>query len=246
MEMVGSVVAVYGDHNSAEAAVKKLIASGFETKNLSVVGKGYHTDEKVVGFYTTGDRVKFWGTRGAFWGGFWGLLFGGLFMTIPLVGHVVVLGYLATVVLAGIENAIVVGGLSALGAALYSLGIPKDSVLAYETAIKADDFLVMARGSADETARAKTYSPQPTRLAWMCTKARTRRKPRNRSFMRVRRTSWPRWLGRYFDQKRGPPYMSDALLSVCRARDPTRRIDPTSKAARSYGIRSGRFRSCFR
>ena len=53
----------------------------------------------------------------------------------------------------GIENAIVVGGLSALGAALYSLGIPKDSVLAYETAIKADDFLVMARGSADEMTR---------------------------------------------------------------------------------------------
>jgi hypothetical protein len=166
MEMVGSVVAVYGDHNSAEAAVKKLITSGFETKNLSVVGKGYHTDEKVVGFYTTGDRVKFWGTRGAFWGGFWGLLFGGLFMTVPFVGHVVVLGYLASGVLAGIENAIVVGGLSALGAALYSLGIPKDSVLAYETAIKADDFLVMARGSADEMARAKTIlaTTNPSRL----------------------------------------------------------------------------------
>jgi hypothetical protein len=101
MNTVGSVVAVYGDHNSAEAAVKKLIASGFETKNLSVVGKGYHTDEKVVGFYNTGDRVKFWGTRGAFWGGFWGLLLGGLFMTIPVVGHVVVLGYLATVMFAG-------------------------------------------------------------------------------------------------------------------------------------------------
>jgi len=161
MEMVGSVVAVYGDHHSAEAAVKKLIASGFETKNLSVVGKGYHKDEKVVGFYTTGDRVKFWGTRGAFWGGFWGLLFGGLFMTIPVVGH-----YLATLVLAGIENAVVVGGLSALGAALYSLGIPKDSVLAYETAIKADDFLVMARGSADEAAGAKTIlaTTNPSRL----------------------------------------------------------------------------------
>lgn len=146
--------------------MKKLIASGFETKNLSVVGKGYHTDEKVVGFYNTGDRVKFWGTRGAFWGGFWGLLLGGLFMTIPLVGHVVVLGYLATVMLAGIENAIVVGGLSALGAALYSLGIPKDSVLAYETAVKADDFLVMVRGSADEMARAKTIlaTTSPSRL----------------------------------------------------------------------------------
>lgn len=155
-EKVDSVVAVYADHNAAEDAIKKLAASGFETKNLSVVGKGYHTEEKVVGFYNTGDRVKFWGSRGAFWGGFWGLFFGGLFMTVPVVGHVVVLGYLASVAAAGIENAVVVGGLSALGAALYSLGIPKNSVLEYETAIKADDFLVLAHGSADEMARAKS------------------------------------------------------------------------------------------
>jgi len=39
-------------------------------------------------------------------------------------------------------------------------------VLAYETAIKADDFLVMARGSADEMARAKTIlaTTNPSRL----------------------------------------------------------------------------------
>jgi hypothetical protein len=92
-------------------------------------------------------RVKFWGTRGAFWGGFWVLFFGGLSMTIPLVGHVVILGYLATVAVPAVENAVPVGGLSALGAAIYSLGIPKDSVLQYETAVKADGFLVMAHGS---------------------------------------------------------------------------------------------------
>ena len=92
MEMDGSVVAVYGDHSSAEIGGEEIDHVGLRAKNLSVVGKGYHTDEKVVGFYTTGDRVRFWGTRGAFWGGFWGLLFGGLFMTIPVVGHVVVLG----------------------------------------------------------------------------------------------------------------------------------------------------------
>jgi hypothetical protein len=125
-------------------------------KNLSVVGKGYHSEEKVTGFYNMGDRVKFWGSRGAFWGGFWGLFLGGLFITIPVVGHVVVLGYLASVVAAGIENAIVVGGLSALGAALYSLGIPKNSVLEYETAIKADDFLVMVHGSAEQMDRARS------------------------------------------------------------------------------------------
>src|ERR1700733_16269173 len=118
METTDTVIAIFADHQAAEAAVKKLSAAGFEMKHLSVVGKGYHTDEKVVGFYNVGDRIKFWGKRGAFWGGFWGLFFGGLFMTIPLVGHVVVLGYLASVVISAIENAVLVGGLSALGAAI--------------------------------------------------------------------------------------------------------------------------------
>ena len=62
-------------------------------KHLSVVGKGYHIDEKVTGFYNLGDRVMFWGKRGALWGGLWGLFLGGLFMTVPVVGHVIVLGY---------------------------------------------------------------------------------------------------------------------------------------------------------
>jgi hypothetical protein len=166
MEKSDTVVAVFAEHNAAETAVKKLAAAGFEMKNLSVVGKGYHTDEKVVGFYNIGDRVKFWGTRGAFWGGFWGLFFGGLFMTIPVVGHVIILGYLATIAVSAIESAVMVGGLSALGAALYSIGVPKDSVIQYEAAVKADDFLVMAHGAAAEIARAKAIlgTANPTRL----------------------------------------------------------------------------------
>lgn len=120
-----AVIAVFTDHDGAEAAVKKLADAGIDIKHLSVVGKGYHTDEKVVGFCNTGDRVKFWGKRGAFWGGLWGWLFGGVFMFVPPIGHVVVLGYLATAVVAAIEGAVVAGGLSALGAALYSSGIPK-------------------------------------------------------------------------------------------------------------------------
>jgi len=150
-----SVIAVFADHNAAEAAVKKLAAASFAIKNLSVVGKGYQTEENVVGFYNLGDRVKFWGTRGAFWGGLWGMFFGGLFVTIPALGPVVLLGYLATVAIATVENAVLVGGLSVVGAALFSIGIPKDSVIQYETALKADSFLVMAHGTAEEMARAK-------------------------------------------------------------------------------------------
>ena len=147
-------------------AVKKLAEAGFEMKNLSVIGKGYHTDEKVIGFYNAGDRIKFWGSRGAFWGGLWGLFFGGLFLTIPVVGHVIVLGYLASMAISVVETAIVVGGLSALGAALYGIGIPKDSVIQYEAAVKADSFLVMAHGPASEVARAKVIlgTENPLRL----------------------------------------------------------------------------------
>ncbi len=66
----------------------------------------------------------------------------------------------------GIANAIVVGGLSALGAALYGIGIPKDSVIQYETAIKADSFLVMAHGTAEEVSLAKAIlgTLKPSRL----------------------------------------------------------------------------------
>ena len=156
MENTDTAVAVFADHEAAETAIKKLAGAGFEMKKLSIVGQGYHTDEKVTGFYNAGDRIKFWGTRGAYWGGLWGLLLGGIFMVTPVGGSVVVLGYLGAIVISALENAVIVGGLSALGAALYGIGIPKNSVVEYEAAVKADKFLVMAHGTAGEVARAKS------------------------------------------------------------------------------------------
>ncbi len=150
-----AVVAVFSDHQGAEAAIRKLSAGGLDMKHFSIIGKGYHTEEKVIGFYNTGDRVKFWGQNGAMWGGLWGLFFGGILMTVPMVGPVIVLGHLAAMVFAAIEGAVVVGGLSALGAALYSLGIPKDSLIEYEQALKADGFLIVAHGPVEELSRAK-------------------------------------------------------------------------------------------
>ena len=161
-----AVIAVFTDRQGAEAGIKKLAEAGFDMKQLTLVGKGYHSEEKVVGFYNLGDRVKFWGKNGAFWGGLWGLFLGGLFMTVPGVGPVVVLGYFAAVVASAVESAVVVGGLSALGAALYSIGIPKDSVINYDSAVKADGFLVMAHGTAEDVARAKAIlnTTNPSRV----------------------------------------------------------------------------------
>jgi hypothetical protein len=150
-----AVVAIYKSHSEAEAAVKELQRSGFDMKKLSIVGRDYHTDENVVGYYNAGDRMKYWGKAGAFWGGIWGLLFGSAFFFVPGVGPLLVAGPLVMWIVGALEGALVVGGLSAIGAGLYSLGIPKDSVLLYETAVKTGKFVVIAHGSADETAQAQ-------------------------------------------------------------------------------------------
>jgi hypothetical protein len=149
------VVAVFKSHTEAEGAVRTLGQSAFPLKQLTIVGKGYHTDEKVIGFYNIGDRIKLWGKYGAFWGGLWGLFVGGVFLTLPVVGSVVVLGHLAAMLIGAAEGALVVGGVSALSAALVSVGIPKDSVVRYEEAVKADHFLVMAHGAPAEIKKAQ-------------------------------------------------------------------------------------------
>ena len=150
-----STVAVFDTHATAEAAIRQLSAAGFPIERLSIVGKGYQTEEQVVGFYNLGERVKLWGKNGAMWGGLWGLLTAGVFMTVPLLGPVIVLGHLAVMVVGGLEGAAVVGGLGAIAGALTSIGVPKDSVLRYEQDLKAEKFLVVMHGSDDEARRAQ-------------------------------------------------------------------------------------------
>jgi hypothetical protein len=150
-----AVVAVYNTHTEAEAAVKELQRSGFDMKRLSIVGKDYHTEEHIVGYYNTGDRMRYWGKLGAFWGGLWGFLFGSAFFLIPGIGPVLVAGPLVSWIVGALEGAVITGGLTALGAALYGIGIPKNSVLEYETALKSDKFLVIAHGTAADVTEAK-------------------------------------------------------------------------------------------
>ena len=155
MSEQNAVVAVYASHLEAEAAVKELQRGGIDMHSLSIVGKDSHTDEHVVGYYNTGDRMKYWGKTGAFWGGFWGLLFGSAFFAIPGLGPVLVAGPLVAWIVGGLEGAAVVGGLSAIGAGLYGMGIPKDSVVEYELALKTDKFLLMVHDKASEVEKAK-------------------------------------------------------------------------------------------
>jgi hypothetical protein len=150
-----TILALYATHAQAEAAVKALQRASFDMRKLSIIGKDYHTEEDIVGFYNMGDRVRFWGKLGAFWGGLTGILFGSAFLFIPVIGHVVVLGPLVAWIANGVAGAAFGGGLGAFGAALYSIGIPRDSILQYEAALKADKFLLVAHGTQSEVERAR-------------------------------------------------------------------------------------------
>jgi uncharacterized membrane protein len=153
-DLNGSVVAIYETHDLAEAAVKTLQHQGFDMTKLSIVGKDYHTEEHVVGYYNTGDRMKAWGRSGVFWGGLWGMLFGSAFFFIPVIGPVLVAGPLVAWIVGALEGAAIVGGVSVLGAALVGVGIPQDSVVKYETQLQAGKFVLIVHGTRDETDRA--------------------------------------------------------------------------------------------
>ena len=155
MSIKNSAVAVFHSHSEAEEAVRELESSGFDMTKLSIVGKDYHTDEHVVGYYNAGDRMMYWGKAGAIWGGLWSMLFGSAFFAIPGVGPVLIAGPLVAWTIGVLEGAAVVGGLSALGAALASIGIPNNSVLEYETELKNDRLILVVHGTEAEVELAK-------------------------------------------------------------------------------------------
>lgn len=149
-----SIVAIYDTHTETEAAIRRLLQSKFDMTKLSVAAKDPHSDE-TVGYYMTGDRMKYWGKLWTFWDILWALLSGWAFFAIPKIGPVLVAGPLAGWIVLGLENAAVFGGLDPLAAGLYNIGIPRDSLFRYESALNTGKFLLIAHGAADEVNRAR-------------------------------------------------------------------------------------------
>jgi uncharacterized membrane protein len=150
-----AVIATYDTHEQAENAVRELHRAGFKMKQLSIVGKGYRSEEYPVGFYTLGDRMKTWGGVGAFWGALWGMLFGAAFFWVPGIGLLGAAGPFVHVLAGALEGAALVGGISVLGAALANIGVPKDAVVKYERSLRAARYLLIAHGSQAEVEQAR-------------------------------------------------------------------------------------------
>jgi hypothetical protein len=85
----------------------------------------------------------------------WALLSGWACLVLPDAGPILVAGPLAGWIVAAVESQVVFGGLSALGAALYGLGISQAAVLRYEAAVRMEKLLLIAHGAGDEVEKAR-------------------------------------------------------------------------------------------
>ena len=146
---------VFDRHDQAEEAIRALGKAGFDMTELSLIGKGYHSEEHPVGFYTVGDRMKSWGGTGAFWGAIWGLLLAPAVFFLPGLGVVALAGPIATLLAGAAEGAVVVGGVSVLGAALSRIGVKDDQIIRYEADLKADKYVLMVHGSTQAQEKAQ-------------------------------------------------------------------------------------------
>jgi len=155
---------VFNTHVEAEAAIQALSRSGFDVKHLSLIGRGYHTEEHPLGFYTAGDRIRTWGGTGAFWGGIWGLLLAPAVFLLPGVGLVAMAGPMVAALVGALEGAVVIGGLSALGATLTQIGASTEQAIKYETALKVDKYVLMVHDSVEGLAKARNVLENSNQL----------------------------------------------------------------------------------
>jgi hypothetical protein len=152
------VVAVCDTQEAAQSLVAALNRAGFDMTKVSLVGKGNLSPEHAHGFFTIGDRVKSWASTGSLWGAGWGLMLGAAIVVMPPIGVVVAAGPFVAMLLAVLEGAAVVGGVSAIAAVLTDVGLSPEHAANYESDVKADRFLVIIHGSAEDIARARTIA----------------------------------------------------------------------------------------
>jgi hypothetical protein len=150
-----SIVTVYKTQAEVQQALGALTKSGFQSRNISVAARERHTATHAMGYFHFGDRMRYCGEVSQFWSHMWARMSEGAFFLIPGIGPLLVAGPLATWIASVVDGAIAIDGVSVLGATLYSVGIPMESILHYESALRSDKLLLIAYGRTDEITEAE-------------------------------------------------------------------------------------------
>ena len=155
MVQKNAAVAIYAKPSQTQKVVTELVRSGFDLKRLSVMGKAYQEQKEMVAYYIQGERIMCWGQMSGFWNKLSAMIRGGALFSIPGTGPLLVIGPISLWIVVALENSAIFGGLSALGATLYSLGLTKESIHDYEEALRKGNYLVIVHGPAQAVMEAK-------------------------------------------------------------------------------------------
>jgi hypothetical protein len=151
-----AIVSVFDRYRDADAAVKTLSGAGFPMRDLGIIGSRHHTEFAAAAPQDTMKRTKRWAARAAFAGALAALMLGLFSTPAAASGSIPLLGYLAALAVYGIEGAVVLGGLGIAGALLLSFLARNSGAIGHGRVTRADGYLVIVRGSEEQTARART------------------------------------------------------------------------------------------
>jgi hypothetical protein len=150
-----ALIALFPYAAQAASAILSLRRLGFETKNISVFGRMCASEEEdVVGLGVSDGRFVECGGPIGFWGRMCETLGEGGFFIVPRIGPIAIAGRFVRDLVAAVDDA-PCGALTALGSAIWRLGIERENVLRYEIEIRANECAVLALGTREQVLTAK-------------------------------------------------------------------------------------------
>jgi len=147
-------VLLYSNHERAEQDTKLLQMRDFDMNTVSVVSRNHHDNTHALGLYATAGQIRFHGDHARFWESLWNTLNGAAFFWTADFDVLIAAGSIVHLLTQQRDDIDVGQHFSILGSALFSIGIPKNSIRQYEHSIQSENLLLIVHGQHDDVERA--------------------------------------------------------------------------------------------
>jgi hypothetical protein len=167
MKAQSTCVAVLDSQNSAFKAFQALRREGLKLSNLSIIAPSKTKNIPSRGRGDVYTRGEYLGAKKVDCEKLWRSLPDSVYLEVPTIGTVAVAGPLIEPIVSALDGFLAVTGLGFVGVGMYSLGVPRDSILEYERELTLGKCVVIAMGDQHLTSLARlairVASPKLTR-----------------------------------------------------------------------------------
>jgi len=146
-------ILIYTIYEDVWQAVKKLQAQKINMAAVSVVGNANPQEEQIVGLRTNDRYKNLTAMQAAFWQNMLGILDGELFFVDPEFDSLSAVGAIVPLLVKKNDDVDILGQFGVLAAALFSMGVPENSVRQYEAEINAGNILLIVNSKPTEVER---------------------------------------------------------------------------------------------